>query len=274
MIGETVLKEKKCIFELKEVYFNYPYEEPVLCDINLKIFQGEKICILGANGCGKSTLLKVLCGLIHPQKGEFNAFGKKITEKAFINSGFLKEFHLKVGFIFQNSDIQLFCSTVKEEIAFGPLQLKLSINEVNKRVNDVLNLLNIQNLKDRTPFKLSGGEKKKVALASVLVLNPQVIILDEPTNGLDPKTQRWLIEFLTSLNKAGKTIITSTHNLELVREISDKSIVFDENHKIAMDGSTDKVLANIDLLQKVNLVDKFYHKHGEGKHFHYHTHNS
>jgi cobalt/nickel transport system ATP-binding protein len=145
--------------------------------------------------------------------------------------------------------------------------------EVKSRIQDVINMMNIEHLKFKTPFKLSGGEKKKVALASILVMNPEVLILDEPTNGLDPKTQRWLVELLIGLNNAGKTIITSTHNLELVQEISNRCIVFDEGHRIVMDGDTSTVFEDIELLKRVNLVDEYYHRHGEGHHAHYHIHN-
>jgi len=270
---KSKLNNTESVFELNNICFSYPYEEPVLRDINMKISSGEKVCILGANGSGKSTLLKLLSGLLYAQKGEFKAFGETITEKSFSSSAFSKVYHRKVGFIFQNSDTQLFCSTVNEEIAFGPLQLSLPVEEVRRRIEDVLDLLNIRHLKNKAPFKLSGGEKKKVALASVLVLNPEVLIFDEPTNGLDPRTQRWLVELLITLNKSGKTIITSTHNLELVHEISDRSVVFDESHRVAMDADTKTVLENVELLKKVNLVDEFYHRHGEGHHAHYHLHN-
>ena len=267
------MEEIKNIFKLNNLSYSYPYEEAVLCNINLNITNGEKICILGTNGSGKSTLLKILCGLVHQQEGKFWAFGAEIDKKTFTDNNFLKEYHKNVGFIFQNSDAQLFCSTVEEEIAFGPLQLGLQAGEVQGRINDVLNLLNIQHLKNKTPFKLSGGEKKKVALAAILVLNPKVLILDEPTNGLDPKTQRWLVELLIGLNNSGKTIITSTHNLELVQEISDRSIVLDESHKIAMDSTTKEVFSNIEFLMKINLIDEFYHRHSESNHAHYHIHN-
>lgn len=158
-------------------------------------------------------------------------------------------------------------------IAFGSRQMGMNESDVEKRVNDCLNLLNIQGFKHRQPYHLSGGEKRKVAIASVLALNPEVLILDEPMNGLDPRTQRWLVEFLASLNKAGKTLITSTHNLELVQEISKRAILFDENHCIVADLPTERLLENIDLLKKVNLVDEFYHKHEGNEHKHFHMHN-
>ena len=132
--------------------------------------------------------------------------------------------------------------------------------DVEQRVNDCLNLLDIQDFKHRQPYHLSGGEKRKVAIACVLALNPEVLVLDEPMNGLDPRTQRWLVEFLATLNKAGKTIITSTHNLDMVQELSNRAILFDENHGIAADLPTENMLLDIDLLKKVNLVDEYYMK--------------
>ncbi len=260
------------VFDLCNVQYSYLDGFPVLKNINLKINRGEKICILGANGSGKSTLLKILCGLIFPIVGDFTAFGEKITEEKLENDNFSKQYHKKVGFIFQDSDVQLFCGSVWDEIAFGPLQLGLSKQEVVKRVEDTIHMLKIDTLRDRAPFRLSGGEKKKVAVASVLVTNPEVLILDEPTNGLDPKSQRWLVNLLIQLNKAGKTIVTSTHNLELVQEISDRVIVFSEDHQIVADGPTHQVLDDRDLLIRVNLIDEYYHKH-EGEHSHYHIHN-
>lgn len=268
------MHDKKIAFELNNIQYTYPGEStPVLCDVSITIAEGERICILGANGTGKSTLLKLLAGLVQQQSGTFNAFGSKLSQKTFSDSRLMAAYHQKVGFIFQNSDTQLFCSTVFEEIAFGLLQLGYSQKEIQQRIIDVLNMLGIARLKDKTPFKLSGGEKKKVAVASILALNPQVLILDEPTNGLDPRTQRFLVELLNTLNKSGKTIITSTHNLELVQEISERCIVFGEDHSIARDASTKEVLEDIELLKKVNLVDEFYHRHDDGSHAHYHIHN-
>jgi cobalt/nickel transport system ATP-binding protein len=186
---------------------------------------------------------------------------------------FAKLFHQKIGFVFQNSDVQLFCADVFDEIAFGPRQMGLDEKEVERRVNDCLHFLDIENLKCRQPYHLSGGEKKKVAIACILAMNPEVLVLDEPMNGLDPRTQRWLVEFLIKLNKAGKTLISSTHNLELVQEISERSLLFDENHAIIEDLSTAKLLEDVDLLKRVNLVDEYYHRHEGNKHSHFHIHN-
>jgi len=269
--------DKKKILELRDVSFEYITNERVLKDIKLDIYSGEKLVVLGANGSGKSSLLKILNGLIFPTKGEYRAFDQVVTEEILNDVQFAQAFRQRVGFIFQNSDAQLFSSNVWEEIAFGPLQMKLNFNEVNDRVNGVIQMLNLESLKDRPPYKLSGGEKKKVAIASVLSMNPEVLILDEPTNGLDPRTQRWLINLLIELSNAGKTLITCTHNLDIVEEIADRVIVFNEDHKIVAEGSPQDILSNKELLLSVNLIDENYHSHAhlfekKEDYNHYHSH--
>lgn len=253
---------------------SYAYEGiNALKDITLHISKGEAVALLGPNGSGKSTLLKLINGIICPDTGTYKFNDEEITNKKLHNTKFSKLFHQKIGFVFQNSDTQLFCADVFDEIAFGPRQMGMNESDVEIRVNDCLNLLDIENFKHRQPYHLSGGEKRKVAIACVLALNPEILVLDEPMNGLDPRTQRWLVGFLTSLNKAGKTLVASTHNLELVQEISSRAILFDENHTIAADMPTQKLLEDIDLLKRVNLVDEYYHRHDGNEHSHYHVHN-
>ncbi|NPV26608.1 MAG: ABC transporter ATP-binding protein [Firmicutes bacterium] len=252
--------------------FGYSPGEPVFERISLTIYPGEKICILGANGSGKSTLLKLICGLVFPWAGQFTAFGDEISEKYFENDVLAKEYHRRVGFVFQNSDAQLFSTRVWDEIAFGPLQMGWGSEAVKQRVEDVLKMLNLCHLRDRSPYRLSGGEKKKVAVAAVLALNPEVLVLDEPTNGLDPKTQRWLTELLLELNNHGRTIITATHNLELAHAISDRVLVLSEQHELVYDGPSLAALENKELLMSVNLIDEYCHNHGDGAHIHLHTH--
>lgn len=210
--------------------------------------------MMGANGCGKSTLLKLINGIISPDRGTYFFNGVEITHKKLQDIKFSKHLHQKIDLVFQNSDTQLFCSSVYDEIAFGPRQMEMNELKVDKKVKECLNLLSIYNSNDRIPYHLSGGEKRKVAIACVMSLNPEVLVLDEPMNGLDPKTQRWLVEFLSKSNQAGKTLITSTHNLELVHEISTRSILFIEDHTIAADLSTERLLENVELLKKVNLI--------------------
>lgn len=256
------------IFSLNKIAYTFSAGENLFRNFDLDIYRGDSISLLGANGSGKSTLLKLLCGLVFPSQGQFTAFGQEVTEEAFENDSYSKEYHRRVGFVFQNSDVQLFTNRVWDEIAFGPLQLGYSLEEVQRRVDDVIELLNINNLSDRSPYRLSGGEKKKVAFASVLVMNPEVLILDEPTNGLDPKTQRWLTGLLLELNRAGRTIITATHNLDLAHAISRRALVLSEEHQLVCDGPTHSILGDRDLLIRVNLIDEYTHIHENHEHTH------
>jgi cobalt/nickel transport system ATP-binding protein len=262
------------LFELKNVNYLYLNRIPALNDINLSIEQGEQVAILGANGSGKSTLLKLLNGLIFPSSGVVKAFDKILTENILDGGGgdFPQFFRRKVGLIFQNSEAQLFCPTVMDEIKFGPLQLDIPKEDINQRVNDVIEMLNIEALKDRAPYMLSGGEKKKVAIASVLSINPDVLLLDEPTNGLDPRTQRWLVELLLELRRTGKTIIIATHDLGIVEEVSERAVVFSEDHKIVANGDARAILNDTELLMKVNLIHEHYHRHEGISHKHKHAH--
>ncbi|MHB1419731.1 MAG: energy-coupling factor ABC transporter ATP-binding protein [Bacillota bacterium] len=261
------------ILELEHIHFNYGGEEKILQDISLAIYQGEKVALLGANGSGKSTVQKILNGLIYPQEGIFRAFGQAVDEKLLGDEQFSQDFHRRVGFVFQNSDAQLFSPTVWEDIAFGPLQMDLPRSEVEARVQAVMEMLGLESLKERPPHKLSGGEKKKVAIASVLVINPDILILDEPTAGLDPRTQRWLVKVLVQLNRAGKTLITATHDLDIVDEIADRAIVMGEEHRILAAGPIHEIMVDKDLLLQANLIDEEYHQHfHESPHRHFHSH--
>jgi ABC-type methionine transport system ATPase subunit/YHS domain-containing protein len=173
-------------------------------------------------------------------------------------------FRSRVGFIFQNSDAQVFSPTVREDIAFGPLQLGWPRPKVARRIQDVLSMLEISELAERAPFQLSGGEKKRVAIASVLVMNPDVLLFDEPTAALDPRTQAWLVELILELNRAGKTIVMATHDLDILDAVADRCIVFGEDHRIAAEGSPAQVLSARDLLLGVNLIHDHTHVHRLG----------
>ena len=162
--------------------------------------------------------------------------------------------------------------TVFEEIAFGPLQLDLPLDEVKTRAKDVLDMMEIAETKDRSPHTLSGGEKKKVCIASVLANNPDVLLLDEPSAGLDPRTQLWLVELLQELAKAGKTIVTATHDLEIVEMISKRAIVMGEDHRVKMDDDASTVLSDYELLIASNLIHEHMHIHGKLVHEHLHSH--
>ena len=158
---------------------------------------------MGANGSGKSTLLKILDGLVFPTAGTVKAFGAPLTEDALEDPAFRREFRSRVGFVFQEADVQLFCSNARDELAFGPLQLGLPEDEVERRVDEVAAQLRIEKLLDRPPYSLSGGEKKRVAIASVLTMEPQVLLLDEPSSALDPRSQVWLLGVLEDVEARG-----------------------------------------------------------------------
>ena len=163
---------------------------PALRDVSLTVSESERVALLGANGSGKSTLLALLAGLIEPGGGELFAFGEPLTAARLRDDAFAHAFRRRVGIVFQSSDAQLFSPTVRDEVAFGPLHLRLADDEIVRRVEDTLRMLDLDDLAERAPYNLSGGEKKKVALASVLAINPDVLMLDEPTSGLDPRTER------------------------------------------------------------------------------------
>ncbi len=242
------------MIEFENVCFSYDRNQ-VLDHITFSIAPGESVCLLGPNGCGKSTLLHLLNGLIYATDGTYRFDGEEITRKKLKNSKFSKKFHQRVGFVFQYSEAQLFCSSVFDEVAFGPRQMGLSEEEVEARVMDCLKLLDMENFRDRQPYHLSGGEKKKIAIAATLALNPEVLVLDEPMNGLDPSTEQWLTGFLIELNQNGKTILTSTHDLRLAQRISRRALLFTSEHTLAADTSTEKLLRKTDLLQKVFLLE-------------------
>ena len=259
-------------FRLTNVGYRYGEGVVALHNVSLTIGMGETVAILGANGCGKSTLIKMLDGLIHPQEGRIEAFGEPLTEEILRDEKFAYRFRRRVGFIFQNSDAQLFSPTVKDEIAFGPLQMGLSVEETERRIRDVAALLDITRLLERPPFQLSGGEKKRVAIACSLAVNPDVLLLDEPTNGLDPRSQYALVELLVRLSTAGKTLITATHDLNIVPRIAARALVFSEEHTVVADASSREILADLPLLLRVNLIHEHLHRHGEIIHAHPHPH--
>ena len=174
------------IFELKEVYFSYLGKFPALCGIDMTIEEGQKLAVIGANGSGKSTLLHLLDGLIFPNKGNIKFRGKELKEGSFCNQDFSLDFRRSVGLVFQNPDTALFCPTVKEDILFGPLQLGIEKEEIKKRLDELITILNIKDLLNRAPHQLSIGEKRKVSIASSLIIDPDILILDEPTAGLAP----------------------------------------------------------------------------------------
>jgi cobalt/nickel transport system ATP-binding protein len=179
-------------------------------------------------------------------------------------------FRQRIGFVFQNSEAQVFSPSVREEIAFGPLQMDMEPDAVQARIDDLLRMLDIKALEDRAPHQLSGGQKKRVAIASVLATNPEVLLFDEPTAGLDPRTQQWLLELIVELGAAGKTIISATHDLDTLELIADRCLVFSEGHEIVAEAPPGPLLADPTALLAVNLIHEHSHRHGHVLHAHPH----
>ena len=211
----------------------YIYENQIGMDnINLDIKKGESVSVMGPNGGGKSTLLKIIVGLFALSEGKYTFDGEEINKAYIKDLKRVSNLYRKIGFVFQNSDVQLFNFSVYEELAFGVRQLGLPETEVERRVEDCLKLLQIEHLKNRVPYQLSGGEKKLVAIGSVLTMNPEVIILDEPFNGLSPRYVEIIKNVLYSLKKGGKTIIITSHHFNQVSDLVDSLYLFGEEHTI------------------------------------------
>ncbi len=241
------------MIELKEIYCAYT-QIKALRNINLNIAKGEAVAFIGPNGSGKSTLMKIINGIMFTEKGSYVFDGTEITSKKMNDPTFSKAFHKRIGFLFQNSDTQLFCTSVYDEVAFGPRQMGMTEEEINKRTTDSLKLLNIEELKDRTPYHLSGGEKRKTALASILVMNPDVLVLDEPMNGLDPKTKRFLSRLIIELNKSGKTILCATHDFAYMDGVFNRAVVLSGEHTIIRDDEYIKVINDEEFLLEHNII--------------------
>jgi cobalt/nickel transport system ATP-binding protein len=216
------------LIELHNISFSYSQDEPYVFEgLALNIEEGKCLIVKGDNGSGKTTLFRILNGLSFPNEGSYTFDGIEITKEYLKNNVNAKRFHKRIGYLFQNPDIMLFNGKVYDEIAFGPRQMGLSDTEVDKRTRDCLELFGITDLADKAPYHLSGGQKKKVALAAVMALNPDVIILDEPFSGLDKKTQDFLVRFLGELKSIGKTLIIATHEEEIASSFGDD--IYDMN---------------------------------------------
>lgn len=217
-------------FEVNDLTFGYS-KKNVLQDVSFNVDDNEYLCLMGPNGSGKSTLMQIISGFLKPVSGSIAFEGKQLNDWLNNDIG-KKNYHQKVGILFQNVDIQLFNSSVYEEIAFGPKQMGLSADEIDERVNDCLNLLGIQDLKERVPYHLSGGEKRKVALASVLALNPEVILLDEPLVGLTEASRNEFLHLFEKLHQNGKTLIMITHYYNQIKNYASSFLIFDNDYKV------------------------------------------
>jgi cobalt/nickel transport system ATP-binding protein len=242
------------VFDIQEASYGYDLRLPALDRVSLTVKPGERLAVIGSNGSGKSTLLKLMDGLYFPASGSVTAFGTPLSESVFTEDQFNFEFRRKVGLVFQDSESQLFMPSVWEEIAFAPLQLGFERQEIIERAEWAMKTLQIEKLRDRAPHQLSGGEKKRVALASVLSLSPDVWLLDEPTAGLDPRTASWLMDFIDAQAREGKTIVIATHDLGIVEKNTDRAYVLNENHQVEAEGTSRLILADITLLHESNLL--------------------
>ena len=258
------------MFELRDVCFEYD-GIPALHRLSVQIAEGESVALLGANGSGKSTLLRILDALYFPSRGQVSFSGQPLTPEALHQEKFALSFRRRVALVFQNPDVQLFNPTVFDEVAFGPLQMQWSKEEVLSRVSAVMELMGIGHLRDRPPYRLSGGEKKRVALASVIVLDPDVLLLDEPTSTLDPRSQSQVIDLIQEWKGSSKTVITATHQLEIVDDIANRVLVLEEG-RVGATGTPAEILANYELLLRANLVHAHRHSHGTITHTHPHLH--
>nr|MDO8043885.1 ATP-binding cassette domain-containing protein [Candidatus Baldrarchaeota archaeon] len=239
--------EHKPVIIVRDLWHVYPGGIEALRGVSLEIYPREFIVILGQNGSGKTTLVKHFNGLLKPTRGEVIVYGMDTKTVS------IAELAKKVGYVFQNPDHQIFSRTVREEIAFGPKNLKLSEEEIDERVAEAARILKIEEYLDENPFNLSWGLRQRVAIASILSMKPEVLIVDEPTTGQDHKTGREIMEILCKLNKEGITIIVITHDMKLAAEYAQRAIVMKEGH-ILLDGNIRDVFSKIEVLKEAYLM--------------------
>ncbi len=233
---------------IKNLSYTYPDGTHALKNVNMEILKGQKVAIMGPNGAGKSTLFSHFNGLTEPTSGYLELDGKKME----YDKKSLLEVRQKIGIVFQDPNDQLFAPTVKEDVAFGPMNLGLSYEEVEKRVDEALELVGMKKFKDKTPHHLSGGQQKRVAIAGIIAMRPEIMILDEPTAGLDPQGVDQVLTILNNLNKEGMSIVISSHDIEMVNGFAEKIFVLYEGEILAI-GDKHEIFSNKELLKKAHL---------------------
>jgi cobalt/nickel transport system ATP-binding protein len=231
------------IVEAKNLAFTYPDDTQALHNVSFRIRHGESVAIVGANGAGKSTLLLHLNGYLTPTSGQVRIGDYPLTRET------LQDVRRTVGMVFQDPDDQLFMSTVYEDVAFGPMNLGLPLEEVQARVQKALETVEVLELKDRPPHRLSSGQKRRVAIATVLSMSPDILVMDEPTAGLDPRARRQLIELLKTFKHSK---IIATHDLDMVLDVCERTIIIHDG-KIEADGPTTEIFQNEKLLDECHL---------------------
>jgi len=253
------------MIEVEGVSYRYPDSEPTLIDLSFRIAEGEKVVLLGANGCGKTTLLRVLDGLIFPDQGTFRYQGEAVTSRRMKDKAWSRRFRKEVVLLFQHPEEMMFNPTVYDEIAYGPRQL--GSDDLSGTVHHWAKQLGVEQHLDRPPYRLSGGEKQKVCLAALLALQPKVLLLDEPTANLDPRSSGWLVDFLQDL---AVTMVTTTHNLGLAGELGDRVLVLSEEHRLIFDGPIGKLKEEKETLVAANLIHTHRRQGGSPPHPHSH----
>ena len=236
------------MLEVKNIKYSYTKDYQALKGVSLKVEKGEMVALLGKNGAGKSTLFLHLNGIYEPDEGQVFIDGEELK----YDKKSLLKFRQKVGIVFQNPDDQIFAPTVEEDVAFGPLNLKLPMEEVQKRVTESLARVGMSGFEKEAPHHLSGGQKKRVAIAGILAMQPEIMVLDEPTAGLDPQGVRDLSALLKELNDEGITIIISTHEVDLVPNYAKKVFVLVDGLLIA-EGTPKEIFAQPEILDQANL---------------------
>ena len=234
--------------ETKNLSFTYHDGTQALRNVNIQIKKGEKIAIMGPNGAGKSTLFSHFNGLSEPTSGHVEVDGEKLI---FERDELLKV-RQKVGIVFQDPNDQLFAPTVKEDVAFGPMNMGLDYDEVERRIKESLEMVGMSGFEDKTPHHLSGGQQKRVAIAGIVAMRPDIMILDEPTAGLDPEGVDKVLDILNNLNKEGMSIVISSHDIEMVNEFADKIFVLYDGEIIAS-GDKHQIFSDKELLKKDHL---------------------
>lgn len=255
------------MIELCRVGFAWPGEPNLLSELSFSIRPGEKVVLLGANGCGKSTLLKLMNGLVEPASGELRWQGERLSRSWLRRPGNALAFRRACVLLFQHPEAMLFNPTVRDELAYGPRQLGL--DDVERRVAWWARQLALEPLLDKPPFQLSGGQKQKVALASLLTLDPDWLLLDEPSASLDPATVGWLIDTLLG---SGKTLVVATHNLSLAAELGERCLLLGGDGSLLFDGPLPAVLSDLPLLERAGLAHRHAHRHACTEHAQVHVH--
>jgi cobalt/nickel transport system ATP-binding protein len=257
------------MIHVDRISYAYPRSGTALEDITFDVTRGEKVVLLGSNGSGKTTLLRILDGLLFPTRGHVAYDGIEITRKTLQSEPLSGRFRREVVLLFQNPEAMVFNPTVYDEIAFGLRRVGCGADEVDEATQRWADTFGLSRHLTRPAFELSRGEIQKVCLAALLALEPRVLLLDEPTASLDPRSTGWLIDFLQDLDQ---TVVVTTHNLSMAHELGERTLVLSEDHRIIYDGTVAGLVGDTETLVGANLVHVHRHRHGEIEHRHLHTH--